>query len=185
MIRAEWRGTKTGLLAALARLPAILSGRVPDPHKLGELFLTVVGNKVIDLIQHDFRVKSDGGVGLDGIAWRELKEATLERRRRKGIQGDGILHETGELYGSLTVPLSDDPNAARPKGQVFEIEPGRATVGTEGLKADAHQFGTVNIPARPIVPDAMPPGWEREIDESIERALEKVIERMCNLGGVV
>jgi hypothetical protein len=184
MIRAEWRGSHASLLVALERLPAVLSGREPDPHKLGELFLTVIGNRILDLIQHDFRTKSDGGVGLDGIRWLELKEATLERRRRKGIDGEQILKETGELYASLTPSQSDDPGAPRPVGQVFDLSPGRVTVGTEGTKADVHQYGSGRVPARPIVPDSSPSGWEHEIDDAVEKALEKVIERMCALGAL-
>lgn len=179
-----YRGSKSSLLATLHSLPALLAGRLPDPMRLGELFLTVLGNRVLDLIQSDFRVKMSGGVGSDGIRWKELAEATLERRRAKGIEGEEILRETGELYGSLTPGMSDSPDEARPAGQVFDIQPGSITVGASGTKADVHQHGAGHVPARPIVPEGdIPSGWIAEVDAAIERAIQKVVERICELSG--
>lgn len=184
-MEAVWRGTRAGLHAALRKLPAVLAGVEPDPHGLSRIFLAEVGDAVLEEIRAAFVVKSRGGTGSDGIRWQDLKESTLERRRRKGIDHDRRLEETGALLASLT-PGTGDPDAARPANQVFDIEPGGVTVGTQDEKASKHQDGWANVPARPIVPEdgSLPAAWEREVEEAMERGMEKVIEEMCRRGGV-
>jgi hypothetical protein len=176
---AVWHGTRAELHRQLALLPSVLAGHRSDPHGLGELFLKEVGREVLDLIYEAFLVKSRGGVGSDGISWAELKESTLERRRRKGITHDRRLEEHGDLLASLK---PGEPGTVA--NQVFEIEPGAVTVGTSDPKSAKHQEGWGNVPARPIVPDALPPAWLGEIQAAMERGYEKVVERMCELGGV-
>lgn len=178
---AVWRGTRAELHRELARIPAILAGKAHDPHGLGEIFLREVGREVLDLIYEAFLVKSRGGVGSDGISWAELKESTLERRRRKGVTHDRRLEEAGDLLASLK---PGEPGAV--PNQVFKVEPGAVTVGSSDSKAEKHQNGRGHVPPRPITPPGgeIPPGWDEAMNEALERGMEKVVEEMCRRGGV-
>ena len=175
----RWRGTKAELLAALNKLPGVLSNAEPDPYGLSIVFMAEVGAAALRCVYDDFRAKSDGGTGRDGVKWADLAESTLERRRAKGIVHDAILRETEALRQSL------EPGSMAP-GQVFRLEQGSVTVGSEIPYADHHQNGTPRMPARPIVPvdGAIPPGWEAELQEGAARGMEKVLELVCYYGGV-
>jgi hypothetical protein len=178
----RWRGTRAELLSELKKLPSVLSGRLPDDHGLGRVFLAVLGNAALAEITAAFRVKSEGGTGSDGVKWAPLKESTLERRRAKGIEHDRRLEETGDLLDSLR-PGSDDPDAPRPLHQVFDVEPGAVTVGSSLPYADRHQRGTDHMPARVIVPPdgALPPAWEAAVEAAAERALDAVMDLLSRI----
>lgn len=178
----RWKGTKADLLASLRRLPAVLSGREPDPLGLGAILQGFVGNAALARIRADFLAKSAGGVGSDGVRWPALAESTLERRRRKGLTHEDILVEYGSLLASLTAGTGEKPSGAA--DQVFRLEADGVTVGTAERKADIHQKGTGRIPARPITPDDLPPGWTPDIEAAAERAMEMILERVCDAGGL-
>lgn len=169
-------------MQSLQSLPAVISGRLPDPLGLGKVFFTYIGNAVLKLIQDDFVVKSNGGAGAGGVTWAPLKEATLERRRRKGIEHEEILKQTEALLESLTPDQNNAVDAARIAGQVFEYAVGSITVGSDVPYADYHQNGTAYMPARLIVPLSgdLPVEWESAVDEAIAEALQTAIEIMVN-----
>jgi phage gpG-like protein len=179
-MNAQWKGTRAELIQSLQSLPAVLSGRLPDPLGLGKVFFTHIGNAVLKLIQDDFLVKSKGGTGAGGVAWAPLKESTLERRRRKGIEHEEILKQTESLLESLTPDQNNAVDAVRIAGQVFEYAVGSITVGTDIPYADYHQNGTAYMPPRPIVPLSgdLPVEWESAVDQAIEEAFQVVIEIM-------
>lgn len=179
-----WPGTEAELVATLKRIPGILAGREPDPLRLSEVFFGHVGNRVLELITEDFKIKSGGGVGVDGEAWLPLAAYTLERRRRKGLTHEDILVEYGDLLKSLLPGVDGQPSGAT--GQVFRLEPGGITVGTEDRKADFHQKGAGRTPARPIVPPdgRLPAAWERPVEEAMEEAMVKVMEIVVAAGGI-
>jgi len=90
--------------------------------------------------------ESGGALGRSG-RWRELSPATM---RRKGAGAWDVLDNTGELRASLASPESPYAYA--------QLSPDLMTlaVGTLVPYAPYHQFGTRNMPARPLVPDEVP-----------------------------
>ncbi len=180
----QWRGTKADLVRSIRLLPLVLAGTHPDPADLHGIFWGYVGNAVLKLIREAYLVKLDGGEGSDGITWAKLAASTLAKRRRKGRDDEEILIEMGSLLASLR-PGTDD----RPSGvvdQVFDIGRAGVTVGTAEEKADWHQHGRENMPARPIVPPdgEIPVAWEEPIEAAMQQGLERVIEEMCRVGGI-
>ena len=179
MATVVWRGSKVALLSTLRGLPAILSGRAPDPLGLSEVFLREIGVEVLKQVVVNFQNKKAGGAGTDGTgAWKPLAEATLERRARKGISGTDILEETARLLASL-----EPPTAGSTPEQVFDVSPGRLEVGTMVPYGEFHQYGAGRVPARPFLPeDEMPRQWDADIEEAAERGLVKVLQMISDAG---
>ena len=186
-MRLSWKGSKADLLRNLRLLPSVLAGKSPDPHGLARIFLAHLGNAVLKCLQEDFETKSAGGTGRDGVKWPPLSIVTLQERRRKGISHKEILVETEALRTALTPGATNDPDAVRIFGQLFAFSLAQLRVGidlTEIHYAEFHQTGTPFMPARRIVPDDMPAGWEPTIADAARAGIEKVMEVVCDRGGV-
>lgn len=88
---------------ALAPLPAILAGRVPDPTGLGAPLRLRLGMIALMFIKADFIAKSAGGPGESTPAWKPLAPSTVRGRRKGAGQGQPeILRDTGRLFNSLS-----------------------------------------------------------------------------------
>lgn len=188
MSTLHWRGTRERLVAELRKLPKVLSGVEGDPYGLGAILLAHIGNAILRCIAQDFDTKASGGRGRDGVKWKELAAETLRKRREKGYSGSEILKESEDLRRALEAG-SDDPDAVRVFGQLFEIVSGSVCVGVDEDEipyARFHQEGTAHMAARPIVPTdgLIPSAWEPELNAALEKGMEKVIEVMCDRGGV-
>jgi hypothetical protein len=110
-----------------------------------------------------------------GRAWRPLKEATLEARKRKGgraARRTSILVATTELFRSL-------------KRYVGAGLSGYIHIGKDDRPVTPHQFGapSVGIPARPIMPFKspgsvdMPPEWMEAAYDEIEKNMPEELTR--------
>ena len=126
----------------------MLSGKIPDPSGQVQALMMRVGITLLSEVQRDFITKARGGTGRDGIKWEPLKPQTVHRRRGHGVGGVEILRDTGELFRSLEPGLGTQPSGA--SGQVFELEPGAVTIGTN--KKPWHHRGNERLPARPLWP---------------------------------
>jgi hypothetical protein len=76
----NYRGTPEEVRRLLRTLPAMLSGKSPDPYGIVRGIQLRVANVVLSKIQQAFIVKSRGGVGSDGIQWPPLKPETIAQR---------------------------------------------------------------------------------------------------------
>lgn len=82
-----------------------------------------------------------------GAPWAPLAESTLRKKHGSSAM---LLVDEGRLWESLTVPgaefavseLTDNDQSLR--------------FGTDDPVAGFHQHGTVNMPARPVIPDPWP-----------------------------
>lgn len=68
------------VLDLLHSLPAVLAGRLPDPHGAAKSIQRRMGVQLLSLVQQDFVTKARHGVGAGGIRWQELAPSTIERR---------------------------------------------------------------------------------------------------------
>jgi phage virion morphogenesis protein len=80
-----------------------------------------------------------------GAAWAPLAASTLRQKK-----GTSILNDTGTMMGTLAYVAGGN-----------QVE-----AGVNTFYAKYHQFGTVKMPQRKIVPDeGAPPEWEGEIED--------------------
>lgn len=111
------------------------------------------------------QVQEDFDAGLDpyGNAWEDLAEATLAKGRTPPP-----LTDTGSMRASVDVsPM---------QGAGISI--------TIDDPAVHHQYGTINMPARPIFPNqgALPDTWRRAIADAGEEAFERQLGAMGAFG---
>jgi hypothetical protein len=104
-------------------------------------------------IAAEIEAQFDAGLDPYGQPWVGLSEATLGKGRFPPP-----LTDSGAMRGTVTV---------RPM-------PGAGISVTVDDPAVHHQYGTRDMPARPILPNAgMPDTWQRAIAEATEAALDR------------
>lgn len=75
------RGTQTAsLLQEIRSLPAYLSGRLPDRHRLGHAFASAFAHGLYTRIHAAFMQKSTGGSDSTGERWKPLARSTIAAR---------------------------------------------------------------------------------------------------------
>lgn len=110
------------------------------------------------------------------IAWTALKAMGAKTKLEVlGSRVVDVLRDTSELFRSLSPGFEDQPSNA--DGQIFQVEPGRVTVGTN--KKPWHHAGNParNLPARPFWPTDgnLPPEWRDALLQTLLRGLVRVI----------
>lgn len=146
-----------------------------DGDKLIDRELLRLGNRAIDarpafvaiadlmISETGEQFASEGRHASGG--WKPLKEATLDRKRRKGLRLE-ILQETGALLSSLT-QLGDG-------NMVLQIQSDSLTYGSKLPYAGAHQN------PRPGSP--LPRRRPLEFTEATKRRMVKIIQRYVVTG---
>ncbi len=76
-----FKGTEAEVRQALADLPRILAGLIPDVNGIGRSLQMRAGVTLLSKVQQAFIVKSRGGTGDDGIRWKPLSKAAIAARR--------------------------------------------------------------------------------------------------------
>lgn len=117
---------------------AELQYRIAHP---GPVLTTDVARGVQDLIKKQF--ESEGAYA--GDPWEPLSVETVLRKAREGFP-DLILVETGSMEDRMTTSLENLG--------VEMITEDTVSIGTADPIGFFHQGGTINMPARPIIPDA-------------------------------
>ena len=120
-------------------------------------------------IADDFRegerrqFESEGRYGAGG--WKRLAPSTVETKSRLGYSG-GILVRTGALMRGLTEKGGD---------HLEEIKPLEMRIGVRNRVARFHQWGTVNMPARPVIklPEEQRRRWHKIIHRYLVREMKK------------
>ena len=115
--------------------------------------------KIAAQVQEDF----DAGLDPFGNAWEPLAEATLAKGRHappltdSGAMRDSI--DVRPMQGAGISITIDDP-------------------------AVHHQYGTMYMPARPIIPNRsdLPDSWRRAIADAAEEAFERTTSAMGAFG---
>jgi hypothetical protein len=78
----RYRGSRQELMVDLARLPGILTGRLPDPGGVAKALMIAMGMVLLSRIKEAYVIKSRGGVDAMGIYWPPLAASTLAGRRK-------------------------------------------------------------------------------------------------------
>lgn len=90
--------------------------------------------------------------GALGTPWSPLSPAYAVEKSRK-FPGKSILIREGTLRQAASRPRRE----ATPRSLTFWID---------DPVAGYHEDGTATMPARPLIPDVLPPTWQRELDEA-------------------
>lgn len=72
-----FNGTQHELMDAISELPRILAGQLPDRGGVVAKLKERICRRVLLKIYESYMMKSEGGVGLDGIKWKPLAASTL------------------------------------------------------------------------------------------------------------
>lgn len=156
------RLTRQEAAQALAPLPAILAGRVPDPTGLVAPLRLRLGMMALAFIKADFVRKAQGGAGESTPPWKPLAASTIARRRQGRGQGaPEILRDTGRLLNSLS------PGGP---GSLLEQIPAGVRIGTNVGYA-GHVAGD-----RPLWPewDQWPERWRKAILDELATGTKAV-----------
>lgn len=114
------RMPKQELNALIRALPAMLAGKVPDPHGFAAGFKARCAFTLIGLVKEAFEEKGRGGTGSDGIRWEPLKQSTIERKLSKGMT-DRQLHQWREDYRAAFRELSGQTTAPEARKRAQDI----------------------------------------------------------------
>lgn len=106
MATIQFKGGREDLRRLLRAVPAVFSGRVPDPYGIAMGLQLLLGVALLSRVQQAFLIKSRGGVGDDGIKWAPLLPSTIAQRRttREERKALGI---TGKRTRGLLTPAQD------------------------------------------------------------------------------
>jgi hypothetical protein len=107
------------------------------------------------------------------VAWTILKEEGAQTKLMVlGGRVVDILRDTGVLFRSLSPSIA----GFEPEGQVFEIEPGSVTVGTN-IKPYHHRGIPGKLPARPFWPldGSIPDAWWSAMMNAVQKPIGAAI----------
>lgn len=108
MATIQFRGNAGDLARFVQSIPAILSGKEPDPMGLAKELKLRVGVALLSQVQQDYIRKSRGETGKDGERWAPLKPRTIARRRTTRAE----LKKLGIKRKGIRRSLTDSQNAA-------------------------------------------------------------------------
>lgn len=165
------KADRARVLAALATIPALLSGKTADPTGAAELVARAMGIAAASLVREAFVVKARGGTDSAGESWVPLKESTV-KGRRQGTGATGqveILRDTDRLLASL------GPGAV-------QTSPGQVSVGMNVEYAQFLHEGTKTIPPRRLWPEPKrwPEQWWEEIGEVARQAVVNLVKKLLD-----
>ena len=142
--------------------------------------LEAVGVKLLSFAMQDYRTKSRGGVGSDGITWKPLKPATIKSKNRRGskrkttksgkarpgIGSSAIGIDTG-LQQNSAAPGFSGPDGKG--GNVMLVTENDVTVGY------GRSYSGYFDEERPLLPEKLPVEWKEECEKLVARQVEKII----------
>lgn len=108
------------------------------------------------------------------IAWAQIKkEGGKTKLAEYADRPHQILRDTGVLLNSLS------PGAANSPNQIFQMDPGSVTVGTNVPYASTHHHGDPSrgIPKRPLWPKQIPTVWRDRWTKVMRDAIAVAIKQ--------
>lgn len=146
--------------------------------------LEVLGLELLGLIQLDYEVKSRGGAGASGEAWKQLDPKTIKRKQRRGRRNrrrrqtrSGRQRPAADAV-AIGIDTGQQRNSAVPGfqgndgqgGNVFELRSADITVGFGRV------YSTYFDEERELIPDPLPEEWKERLDETAEEFMEEIVQ---------
>lgn len=147
--------------------------------------LEAVGVKLLSFAQQDYRTKSRGGTGTDGITWKKLAPATIKRKNSTSAGKENATRKTtkggkarpGIGSSAIGVDSGLQQNSASPGfkggdgkgGNVLTVTEHDVTVGY------GREYSKYFDDQRPLLPTRLPEAWQKSIDELVTRGVERIV----------
>jgi len=156
-ITVRTRATRQQVLATVRSLPRLLAGRQHHFQPPVQAAMARVGLAAQQFIYEAFRQKSLGLSDAAGLRWKQLAPLTIRLKRRTApANARRVLREFDDLLMSLKPPLRPQDAVPLPplrRYQVFQVRPGRVTIGTNRPHAALHHRGVPGkLPQRRLWP---------------------------------
>jgi hypothetical protein len=172
------------LLAGLGSIATLVERRRAE-------LLEILGVRFLSEAQQDFQRKSRGGKGNDGIKWKPLADATIERKGRRGVRNEKrketaggkprpqagssqIGVDTGLMRASAQPGFSGSATTRsgqkRTATNVFAVSERSVTVGY------AREYAEYFDEVRPLLPEKLPRYYQDALDDSAQRFLDKYVK---------
>ncbi len=148
---------------ALTSFPDVLDRQRPR-------LLADIGQRMEERTRADFLVKSRGGTGAGGIAWKRVTPTEQRRKQRIGAPAIGI--RTQELLKSLTHTIGPGATSwGKP------LDAGTVAIEfTDQPKANAFNA------ERPLFTTRLPADWYREADALNQATIDQVADTVFPKG---
>ena len=141
--------------------------------------MEAVGVKLLSFAKQDYRTKSRGGVGSDGITWKPLKASTIKSKNRRGSKRKttkGGKARPGMGSSAIGIDTGLQQNSAAPGfngpdgkgGNVLTVTDHDVTVGF------ARSYSGYFDAARPLLPATLPEKWREECEAIAARGIERI-----------
>lgn len=147
--------------------------------------MEVLGVQILSNAQLDYRAKSRGGTGSDGIKWTPLADSTVERKNRRGKKKRGRRRRGSDASptGKTTTDIGVDTGLQR-----NSAAPGYS--GGDGKGGNVHEFDALHVTVgfgrtyseyfdddRPLLPDPMPPEWVDELNDIVNDHYTEILDK--------
>lgn len=144
--------------------------------------LEAMGVAVLSHAQQDYRAKSRGGRGSDGITWEPLAASTIAKRNRRGKKNvNRKTTKSGKarpMGGSVSIGIDTglQLNSASPGfsasggGNIFRLQSTSITVGF------GRSYSAYFDEKRPLLPIDIPPEWQKELEAIVGRWATKILQ---------
>ena len=149
-----------------------------EHHDLNE----AVGVQLLSLAQQDYRTKSRGGTGTDGIKWAALKRPRANAKRgkrnekRKTTKGGKVRPTTASTSIGIDTGLQQASASPGFKGSdgkggnILEVTDTSVTVGF-GREYSEH-FDAL----RPLLPIELPESWRQKCEDIKDRRISQILK---------
>lgn len=145
--------------------------------------LEALGVRVLSYAQQDYRTKSRGGRGSDGITWEPLAESTVNQKSKRGAakrQKNRKQTKSGKLRAvqrSMAIGIDTGLQQASASpgfqasggGNIFRLTNTEITVGY------GRSYSEFFDEQRPLLPDVLPDAWRPELEGIVTRWAEKLM----------
>ena len=126
--------------------------------------LEVIGASVLSNVLLSYDMKSQGGVGLDGIQWAPNSPGTRKRKERKARSG-------GVVAIGIDTGLQRSSGNPGHENNVFHVSADSITVGF-GMHYSAHFDAK-----RTLIPNELPESWIEEVETAVVETTEFIVRQ--------
>ena len=145
--------------------------------------LEAVGVDLLSKAQQDYRTKSRGGTGTDGIQWKPLAASTIKAKgkrgkgneKRKTTKGGKARPGAGSAVIGINTGLqlnSAAPGFKGPDGKGGNVKVVTTTDVTVGY---GREYSGHFDEDRPLLPVTLPEAWRKSIKGIVVRGVERIL----------
>lgn len=170
-----------------------LQGRLEEDRRS---LLNILGVQLLSLEKQNFEKKSRGGTGDEGVRWKPLKQATIEKKGRSGrpnerrkttlsgkrrptVGSSQIGVDTGLMRNSSSPGFRGTKQVGketRQSANLFDIRASEVTVGYNSNYAKHFDA------QRPLMPERVPRQWQETLDRRAQEWADRITKEVFGAG---